>query len=165
MNPLSIGQKVVASLALAIILVLSVSLALAIGNERHWHKIADSCAAARAKEQADTRVKTADAKAADAKHVVEVGEQRTKVSVEKDDDYQTKLADLQRRYDADRLHWSEGRADPNGSGGAGMPEVSEPAGEPGPTAAPGPNDFNCAANTIQLGSLIDWVKAQVAIPN
>jgi len=166
MNPLLIIQKAVAGFALSVILLLSVLLVISKGEARHWKKAAESCASARAIEQRDVRLKTAQAQLADAKHVADVNASRAKVSEEKADDYQTKLADLKRRYDAERVRGrAESGAVASGGGGAAVPELPGAAGGADGGAASSENDFNCAANTLQLGALIDWVRAQAAIPN
>jgi ribosomal 50S subunit-recycling heat shock protein len=106
---------------------------------------------------------TATAQAADAAHVVQIEREQAKVSQEVSNDYQIRLAALRARYDALRVRepGSAATADTSGRIGARVPQAGDPAS--GPDDGSPVDPFACEANTLQLGSLIDWVRQQTAI--
>lgn len=114
---------------------------------------------------ANVRRATAQAKADDAAHALKVEREQVNRTEERSNEYQTRLADLRRRYDALRVQQRPAPvrlSSASGSGTAPVPRVPDSTG--GPDAAPEVDPFACEANTLQLEELQRWIRDQQAIP-
>jgi hypothetical protein len=114
---------------------------------------------------ANVRRATAQAKADDAAHALKVERDQTNRTQEVSSEYQARLADLRRRYDALRMQPGPAKVGLGNSGGGGaapVPGLPEPAG--GPDAAAAPDRFNAEANALQLEELQRWIREQQAVP-
>jgi hypothetical protein len=80
------------------------------------------------------------------------------VTQEVSNDYQTRLAALRADHDR-RLRSPAPRANPGGTGPAGLPDLPGPAGR-ADAAAPPADEFACRANSLQLEYLQRWVREQ-----
>jgi signal transduction histidine kinase len=155
------------SLALAILLVIQK------GETHHWRKqsgqfeqLYQGEQAALAGTVANYRAAAEAARAADRASAQRVAAEQTKISQEKSDEFETRLAAA--RAAAERLrHGTEAAAHPGSRGAAPVPGVSAAAGRSSQNA--GENGFSVAdrltatEEAIQLDELIKWVKAQAAV--
>lgn len=90
---------------------------------------------------------------------VRIEHEQNRISNEVSHDYETRLADLRRRYDAERLRPNSARGTNPGSGGNPVPGSPGSASIPDGATASGTIDgFACEANSLQLGALQDWVR-------
>jgi hypothetical protein len=158
------------SLALAILLVVEK------GETHHWRKqsgqfeqLYQGEQAALAGTVANYRAAADAARAADRAAAQRVAAEQTKISQEKSDEFEARLAAA--RAAAERLRiGAEAAADPRSRGAAPVPGLSTAAGQPHQGA--GENGFSIAdrltatEQAIQLDELIKWVKAQAEVqPN
>jgi hypothetical protein len=158
------------SLALAILLVIQK------GETHHWRKqsgqfeqLYQGEQAALAGTVANYRAAAEAARTADRANAQRVAAEQTKISQEKSDEFEARLAAA--RAAAERLrHGAEAAADPRSRGAAPVPGLSAAAGRSSQSA--GENGFSIAdrltatEEAIQLDELIKWVKAQSAVkPN
>jgi hypothetical protein len=161
---------IAASLALAILLVIQK------GETHHWRKQSGQIEqlyqgeqAALAGTVANYRAAADAARAADRAAAQRVAAEQTKISQEKSDEFEARLAAA--RAAAERLRiGAEAAADPRRRGAAPVPGLPAAASQP-PQAA-GENGFSipdrltATEQAIQLDELIKWVKAQAEVqPN
>lgn len=127
----------------------------------------DAWKAAHAQLKSDVRGKTAEAKAADAVHVIRVERDQSTVTQETDRDYQTQLADLRRRYDALRVRAGAAKTNPGGGGSPAVPSVPGTAGSADGAAAqeglPPEDALIASEQALQLDALQKWVRGQAAV--
>lgn len=145
------------------IFALSLMLVIQKGETRHWKKQAEGEKTAFEKTVSDYKRVRAEQRAADTEHARAVEQTQTKVSNEVSHDYQAAIADLRRRYDALRLRTGATTAHPGGGRGTDVSGLPDAAGGPNDPPTPGEDDFNAAANFIQLEALQRWVREQVAV--
>jgi signal transduction histidine kinase len=157
------------SLALAILLVIQK------GETHHWRKqsgqfeqLYQGEQAALAGTVANYRAAADAARAADRANARRVAAEQTKISQEKSDEFETRLAAA--RAAAERLrHSAEAAADPRGRGAAPVSGLSAAAA--GPHQGAGENGFSipdrltATEQAIQLDELIKWVRAQAKVDN
>jgi hypothetical protein len=128
------------------------------------------------RERAEVRAKTELARAQDAARAAQAERHQAKISQEVQSDYQTRLKDLRRRYDALRLRAAGAAgADRGGGGAAPMPGVS--AATRGADVAAGEDRLPAGVwgelsveetliatrQALQLQALQDWVRRQQTI--
>jgi hypothetical protein len=158
------------SLALAILLVIQK------GETRHWRKESGQYALLYQSEQAalagtvaNYRAAAEAARAADRANAERVAAEQTKISQEKSDDLEIRLAAA--RAAAERLRiGAEAAADPRSRGAAPVPGLSTAAGQPHQSAGENgfsiPDRLTATEQAIQLDELIKWVRAQAQVqPN
>lgn len=109
------------------------------------------------KTVSDYRRVRAEQKAKDAEHARKVEAAQAKTSQEVSNDYQKRLADLRARYD--RLRTGASSPNPGSGGSSPVPSLPSTAGR-----SDDPTAFNCEADAIQLDSLQQWLRDQLAIP-
>ena len=118
-------------------------------------------------ERALARSRAAQAKAEDQAHAARVERGQDHVSQEVSNDYQTRLDDLRRRYDALRLHAAAPAADPNGGGAKAMPPIPVAArGADGAAGEDGLSDGDAliaSEQALRLKALQDWVRGQESV--
>jgi signal transduction histidine kinase len=161
---------------IAVSLALAVLLVIQKGETRHWRKESSQFEqlyqgeqAALAGTVANYRAAADAARAADAANAQRVAAEQTKISQEKSDELETRLAAA--RATAERLRRSaEAAADPRGRGAAPVPALSAAPGGPAQSAREDgfsiPDRLTATEQAIQLDELIKWVKAQDAVkPN
>lgn len=131
-----------------------------------WEKLFHAEQSAFRETIANVRRATAQAKADDAAHALKVERAQVARTQERSSEYQTRLADLRRRYDnALRLRAGAakiGLGNPGRGGTAPVSVLPDAAG--GPDAAAAPDPFACEANSLQLEELQRWIRDQVAVP-
>ena len=158
------------SLALAILLVIQK------GETHHWRKqsgqfeqLYQGEQAALAGTVANYRAAADEARAADRANAQRVTADQMKISQEKSDELETRLAAA--RAIAERLrHRADAAADPGSRGAAPVPRLSAaPRGLAQSARQDGfsiPDRLTATEQAIQLDELIKWVKAQGAVkPN
>jgi hypothetical protein len=157
------------SLALAILLVIQK------GETRHWRKESGQFELLYQGEQAallgtvaSYRAAADSARAADHANVQRVQAEQAKISEEKSDELEIRLAAA--RAAAERLrHGAEAAADPRSRGAAPVPGLSAAAGQPHQAAREDgfsiPDRLTATEQGIQLDELIEWVKAQAKVDN
>lgn len=130
-----------------------------------WEKLFHAEQSAFRETVANVRRATAQAKAEDAAHALKVERNQVHVTQEVSNEYQARLADLRRRYDALRLRAGAakvGLGNPGRGGTAPVPVLPDAAG--GPDAAAAPDPFACEANSLQLDELQHWLRDQAGVP-
>jgi signal transduction histidine kinase len=158
------------SLALAILLVIQR------GETHHWRKQSGQFEQLYQREQAalagtvaNYRAAAEAARAADRANAQNVAAEQTKISQEKSDEFETRLAAA--RAAAERLRiGAAAAANPRSRGAAPVPGLSAAAGQPDQTAREDgfsiPDSLTATEQAIQLDELIKWVKAQAEVqPN
>jgi signal transduction histidine kinase len=157
------------SLALAILLVIQK------GETHHWRKqsgkfeqLYQAEQAALAGTVANYRAAADAARAADRANAQRVAAEQTKISQEKSDELETRLAAA--RAAAERLrHGAEAATDPRGRGAAPVPGLSAAPGGLAQSARENgfsiPDRLTATEQAIQLDELIEWVKAQAKVDN
>jgi len=161
---------------IAVSLALGILLVIQKGETHHWRKqsgqyeqLYQDEQAAVAGTVANYRAAADAARAADRAAAERVAAEQTKISQEKSDEFETRLAAA--RAAAERLrHSAEAAADPRGRGAAPVSSLPAPAGRPDQGADE--NGFSISdrltatEQAIQLDELIKWVKAQAEVqPN
>jgi hypothetical protein len=167
-----LGWQGIAGIGIA--LVLGIMLVVQKGETRHWKKqsagfeqLYHQEQAAFATTVANYRAAAAQARAADQANAARAAAEQAKISREKSDAYETRLAAARAEYQ--RLRGASA-AHPGGSAGAPVPGLSAPAREPahpaGQDGLPLDDRFLCTAQSIQLDELIKWTRAEHAVdPN
>jgi signal transduction histidine kinase len=161
---------------IAVSLALAVLLVVQKGETRHWRKSSDHFEqlyqgeqAALAGTVANYRAAAEAARAADRANAHRVAAEQAKISQEKSDELETRLAAA--RTTAERLrHGAEAAADPRSRGAAPVPGLSTAAGGLAQSAREDgfsiPDRLTATEQAIQLDELIKWVKAQAEVqPN
>jgi hypothetical protein len=159
---------IAASLALAILLVIQKA------ETRHWRKesgqyeqLYRDSEAALAGTVANYRAAADQARAADKANAERVAAVQSKISQEKSDELEARLAAA--RALAGRLRPGTAAADSRGRGAAPVPALSAAAGQPHQGAAENgfsvPDRLIATEQAIQLDELIKWVKAQAKLDN
>ena len=161
---------------IAVSLALGILIVIQKGETRHWRKqsgqyeqLYQDEQAALAGTVANYRAAADAARAADRAAAERVAAEQTKISQEKSDEFETRLAAA--RAAAERLrHSAEAAPDPRGRGAAPVSSLSAAAGRPHQAADE--NGFSISdrltatEQAIQLDELIKWVKAQAEVqPN
>lgn len=122
--------------------------------------------AAYAQFQADVKAKTELARLQDAQNKARVERDQVQVSQEVSSEYQAKLADLRRRYDALRLQ-RPAQANSSGSRGPAVPRVPDAASGAdagsGEAGLPLTDALIASEQALQLQALQDWVRGQTAV--
>jgi hypothetical protein len=110
------------------------------------------------------RARTEQARMQDLANAAQAERHQQEISREIANDYQTRLGDLRRRYDAIRMRTGEARADPGSRGNPDLPGVSPAAaGTDAPSGENGlpPADALIASEqALQLKALQEWVRGQ-----
>lgn len=116
---------------------------------------------------ANVRSAVAAAKKANEDNVTRIETEQDTKTQEVSREYQARLADLRRRYDAGRLRSDTaaqgGRAPDGAAGTVQGSRVSHPSGGPDASASARDLQFNAEANAIQLEELQKWIRDQQAI--
>lgn len=137
------------------------------GEKRHSAKLVEQVAAevtAHRETELNFRRATAEATRLQAEYKARVEADRARITKEVSHDYQARLDDLRRRYNAGRVRAETAPgADSSGAGEVRLPPLPDAPG--GPDATPAPDlQFNCEANSIQLEELQRWIREQVGVP-
>jgi hypothetical protein len=108
---------------------------------------------------ADTKAKTAQAKADDAAHAKAVETHQNAISQESSDDYQKQLAAVRADY-ARRVRAAEAAAHSSGGGSPAVPGAAPSAARPDAAPAqaqlPAPDALTATEQAIQLKAMQDW---------
>jgi signal transduction histidine kinase len=160
---------------IAVSLALGILLVIQKGETHHWRKqsgqyeqLYQDEQAALAGTVANYRAAADAARSADRAAAERVAAEQTKISQEKSDELETRLAAA--RAAAERLrHDAEAAADPRGRGATPVPGLSATPGQPHQSAGENgfsiPDRLTATEQAIQLDELIKWVKAQAKVDN
>ena len=145
---------------------LALLLIFAKADARHWQKMHSGEKAAHAQTVANYRAAAKEAELADARNIIRVKAEQTKISQEISRDYQARLADARARATALRVPGAT-EANPRSGTDPRLPAVPDATG--GPDAATRQDGLSleerltATETAIRLDELQRWVRAQAGV--